>query len=52
MKQILPKDITPFELQSVLQHAVAPRPIAFCQVGGFEVPSLTNDCVSFQVPIY
>ena len=28
MKQILPKDITPFELQSVLQHSVAPRPIA------------------------
>ena len=28
MKQILPKNITPFELQSVLQHSVAPRPIA------------------------
>lgn len=28
MKQILPQDISPFELQSILQHSVAPRPIA------------------------
>lgn len=28
MKTVLPKDISPFELQSILQHAVAPRPIA------------------------
>lgn len=28
MKKILPQDISAFELQSILQHTVAPRPIA------------------------
>lgn len=28
MKQIFPKDLSPMQLQNVLQHAVAPRPIA------------------------
>lgn len=28
MKQILSKDASPFELQNILQHSVAPRPIA------------------------